>query len=116
MQRLADAICGTFVYFILGLSASTFAFWQFFGFEMFKDVLFDYSYASLDSSVAWLASGTSVALRFAVNVLVVACPCALGLATPTSVLVGTSLAAKRQVTKASRKNQPSLPLLSAFGL
>ena len=96
VQRLADSICGPFVYLILGLSTATFVFWQGFGFDTFKDALVDYSYANLES-LAWLSSGTSVALRYAVNVLVVACPCALGLATPTSVLVGTSLAAKRGV-------------------
>jgi Cu2+-exporting ATPase len=96
VQRLADSICGPFVYTILGLSTATFLFWQGFGYTMFKDALVDYSYASMDS-LAWLSSSTSVALRYAVNVLVVACPCALGLATPTSVLVGTSLAANRGV-------------------
>ena len=97
VQRLADSICGPFVYLILGLSTATFVFWQGFGYTLFKDVLVDYSYASVDGSLAWLSSSTSVALRYAVNVLVVACPCALGLATPTSVLVGTSLAARKGV-------------------
>ncbi|UPR03744.1 heavy metal transporting ATPase [Chloropicon primus] len=96
VQRLADSICGPFVYLILGLSTATFVFWQGFGYTFFKDFLVDYSYANMES-LAWLSSSTSVALRYAVNVLVVACPCALGLATPTSVLVGTSLAAKQGV-------------------
>jgi Cu+-exporting ATPase len=49
--------------------------------------------------VAWRASGatTAVALHAAIAVLVVACPCSLGLATPMGIMVGTGRAAKRGI-------------------
>jgi Cu+-exporting ATPase len=64
IQKLADRISGVFVPAVIGLAALTFAGW-------------------------WLATGDLAAsLVPAVAVLVIACPCALGLATPTAVMVG----------------------------
>lgn len=82
VQRLADKVAGRFTYGVMALSAATFMFWTLFGSRILPSVI------SGGSSV-------SIALQLSCSVLVVACPCALGLATPTAVLVGTSLGAKR---------------------
>lgn len=70
VQRLADRISGVFVPIVLVLSATTLA--------------------------GWLLTGHSPQAAFtaAVAVLVIACPCALGLATPTALLVGSGRAAQ----------------------
>jgi Cu+-exporting ATPase len=72
-QDLADRISTVFVPVILGLAALTFAGWW------------------------WLGGGFSQAWRPAVTLLVIACPCALGLATPVAVIVGIGAAAKKGV-------------------
>ncbi len=70
IQRLADRISGIFVPTVVSISAVTFASW-------------------------WIFTGDfTLALINAVAVLVIACPCALGLATPTAVMVGSGLGAK----------------------
>jgi len=70
IQRLADVISGIFVPIVVGIALVTFALWW------------------------WLGGDLSAALINAVAVLVIACPCALGLATPTAIMVGTGRGAQ----------------------
>ena len=72
IQRLADAVTGYFVPAVLGLAALTFVAWLVFG----------------------PAPAFNLALLNTVAVLIIACPCALGLATPTSIMVGTGKGAE----------------------
>ena len=70
VQRLADKVSGIFVPIVIVIALGTL--------------------------VAWLAAGFPAAAAFtaAVAVLIIACPCALGLATPTALLVGTGRGAQ----------------------
>ncbi|TCC43966.1 copper-translocating P-type ATPase [Kribbella capetownensis] len=70
VQRLADKVSGFFVPIVIGLSLTTMGF--------------------------WLGNGSPVEVAFtaAVAVLIIACPCALGLATPTALMVGTGRGAQ----------------------
>ncbi|XP_071723728.1 copper-transporting ATPase PAA2, chloroplastic [Rutidosis leptorrhynchoides] len=88
IQRLADSIAGPFVYIVMSLSAATFAFWYYIGTHVFPDVLLN-DIAGPDGDPLLLS------LKLCVDVMVVSCPCALGLATPTAILVGTSLGARQ---------------------
>uniref|UniRef100_A0A3Q7EQS6 P-type ATPase A domain-containing protein n=1 Tax=Solanum lycopersicum TaxID=4081 RepID=A0A3Q7EQS6_SOLLC len=82
VQRLADKVAGHFTYGVMTLSAATFMFWNLFGARILPPSLYHGSVVSL-------------ALQLSCTVLVIACPCALGLATPTAVMVGTSLGATK---------------------
>jgi Cu+-exporting ATPase len=73
IQKQVDKISSVFVPAVMGISGLTFA--------------------------AWMLSGASFAIAFgnAITVLLIACPCALGLATPAAIMVGTGQAAKKGI-------------------
>ncbi len=75
IQKIVDLVTSYFVPAVLGIAAITFFVWWFFGPQ----------------------PSLNFALVAAVAVLVIACPCALGLATPTSIMVGTGKAAGRGI-------------------
>ncbi len=81
VQRLADRIAGIFVPIVIGVAAVSFLIWWLFG----------NSLADLPMS-----SGLFGMMIF-VSILIVACPCALGLATPTAIMVGTGKGAEMGV-------------------
>ena len=72
VQRLADRVSGIFVPVVIMIAAATLGFWL--------------TAASTDNA--------TVAFTAAVAVLIIACPCALGLATPTALMVGTGRGAQ----------------------
>jgi Cu+-exporting ATPase len=70
VQRLADRVAAVFVPMVIALSLATLAYW-------------------------WITDGdAATAFQAAVAVLIIACPCALGLATPTALMVGTGRGAQ----------------------
>jgi P-type Cu+ transporter len=75
MQRLADRVAGVFVLFVIGAALFTLVVWGLAG-----------------PSPSWVYG-----LVNAVAVLIIACPCALGLATPMSVMIGSGLGARNGV-------------------
>jgi Cu+-exporting ATPase len=74
IQKMVDKIAGIFVPVVLIIAILTFVSWY---------VLFN--------------AGFVTSLLFAIAVILIACPCALGLATPTALMVGTGMGAKRGI-------------------
>jgi P-type Cu2+ transporter len=75
VQKLVDKIAGIFVPVVMGISILTFVAWMVFGGE----------------------NAFTMALLASITVLVIACPCALGLATPTAIMVGVGKGAENNI-------------------
>ncbi len=73
IQKIADTVSGYFVPAVVVIAIAAFLAWYFLGF------------------------GLAFALKIFIAVLIIACPCALGLATPTAIMVGTGLGAKHGI-------------------
>ena len=89
IQRLADTISGIFVPVVLVIAALTFIGWTIVG-----------NVAGAGAATASMVAASNpwiIAIVAAVAVLVVACPCALGLATPTAIMVGTGKGAEQGI-------------------
>ncbi|MGE5334789.1 MAG: heavy metal translocating P-type ATPase [Nitrososphaerota archaeon] len=89
IQRVADTVAGIFVPSVLVISLLTFVGWNIAGYA--------FGFAPPAAMGAATQSPWIVALVAAIAVLVVACPCALGLATPTAIMVGTGQGAERGI-------------------
>ncbi len=99
IQRLADTAAGYFTYGVLAVAALTFLFWYGIGTSLFPEILqagaAHLHHMPHHAQIA--AAPLIVSLKLSIAVLVVACPCALGLATPTAILVGSGLGAEQGV-------------------
>lgn len=88
IQAFADRVAGVFVPIVISLSLVTFFAW----------FILAHSLSHLpDIFTVPGATKLSVCLKLCISVVVVACPCALGLSTPTAVMVGTGVGAKNGI-------------------
>lgn len=94
VQNVADRVTAIFVPVILGIAALTFTGWW--AFPSFFEPVLLYG----DQFLPWIITDLPVvsqAFYASLAVLVIACPCALGLATPTALMVGTGLGAENGI-------------------
>ena len=105
IQRIADQIAGKFTYFVLFIATSSFFFWWKGAKQIWPDLLINNHHDLITTSNHTLHNSLgsnaenflTLAIQLSIAVLVIACPCALGLATPTVITVASGKAAKKGV-------------------
>ncbi|SFM79471.1 heavy metal translocating P-type ATPase [Methanolobus profundi] len=86
IQRIADVVAGHFILVVHVLALAAFFFWYFIGYERFD--------VGINSGIA---SPFLFSLLISITVLVISCPCAVGLATPAAIMVGTGKGAENGI-------------------
>ncbi|WNY26281.1 Copper-exporting P-type ATPase [Methanolapillus ohkumae] len=88
IQKLADTVAGNFIVAVFIIALTAFLFWFFVGYDWFN-------IAETDEFLG--ISPFLFSLLIAITVLVISCPCAVGLATPAAVMVGTGMGAENGI-------------------
>ncbi len=88
IQKLADIVAGHFILAVHALALLTFFFWFFIGYEYFNVP------ATFGMG---MTSPFLFSLLISITVLIISCPCAVGLATPTAIMVGTGKGAENGI-------------------
>lgn len=100
VQRFADRISAVFVPTVVSIAFTTFLFWFFGGPAIFGSTPDPAQYATILHPILGAAASSGwfvAALLAGTATVVIACPCALGLATPTAIMVGTGKGAENGV-------------------
>ncbi|XP_072118939.1 copper-transporting ATPase 2-like isoform X3 [Mobula birostris] len=95
IQQLADKLSGYFVPFIVLMSLITLAVWIIIGFVNFD--IMKKNLAGYNKNISKAELIVRFAFKTSITVLSIACPCALGLAVPTAVMVGTGIGAQNGI-------------------
>ncbi|KAM9376287.1 copper-transporting ATPase 1 [Pholidichthys leucotaenia] len=95
IQQYADKISGYFVPFIVAVSGLTLIAWIVIGFLDFA--LVEMYFPGYSKSISKTEAVIRFAFQASITVLCIACPCSLGLATPTAVMVGTGVGAQNGI-------------------
>ncbi|XP_072599430.1 copper-transporting ATPase 1 isoform X2 [Vulpes vulpes] len=95
IQQFADKLSGYFVPFIVIISIATLLVWIIIGFLNFEIV--ETYFPGYNRSISRTETIIRFAFQASITVLCIACPCSLGLATPTAVMVGTGVGAQNGI-------------------
>ncbi|XP_014584477.1 copper-transporting ATPase 1 isoform X2 [Equus przewalskii] len=95
IQQFADKLSGYFVPFIVIVSIATLLVWIIIGFLNFEIV--EAYFPGYNRSISRTETIVRFAFQASITVLCIACPCSLGLATPTAVMVGTGVGAQNGI-------------------
>uniref|UniRef100_A0A8D0IMC5 Copper-transporting ATPase 1 n=1 Tax=Sus scrofa TaxID=9823 RepID=A0A8D0IMC5_PIG len=95
IQQFADKLSGYFVPFIVIISIATLLVWIIIGFANFE--IMETYFPGYNRSISQTETIIRFAFQASITVLCIACPCSLGLATPTAVMVGTGVGAQNGI-------------------